>query len=297
MKYNISIFIPCHDEEKNISKLFDKIQKSCDMLKNKIKKYNIYFIDDCSMDKTKNEIEKLVKKHKNVNLVHMKKQLGKSYALQVGFSLLTKDIDLVFMMDGDLQDDPKEIGRFIEKIEEGYDLVSGYKVIRLDNIEKRAASKVYNKVLNLVFNMNLHDHNCGFKCFRRKVIDNIKIYDNLHRYITVFTESKGFKVGEIGVEHHKRIYGKSKYGLMRYFIGFKDIIRVKFIISHSNIKSYIKDIIILLVILTMSFLINKLLFFIILIGLIIIYPILIYNTNKYNNFSIKKVKENLSEFI
>lgn len=292
MRYNVAILIPCHNEEKNIEILYQKLISSFNQLTKKVKNYSIYFINDGSTDHTKSEIKKLCKKYVSVKLIDLKRKFGKSIALQIGFSVIEEDIDLVFMMDGDLQDDPKEIGRFIEKIEEGYDLVSGYKKVRLDNIEKRTASKVYNKVLNITFKMNLHDHNCGFKCFKRKVLNDIKIYDNLHRFITIFANSKGYKVGEIEVEHHKRKHGKSKYGLTRYFVGFKDMIRVKFIISHKNVYSFIKDIVILGIILGILFVLNRVLFLIVFLLLVLIYCLLIYNLNRYQKFKIDMNKTN-----
>lgn len=289
MKYKIAIIISCYNEEKNVEKIYDRIIEELYKSK-KIKDYQMYFINDVSKDNTKNNINKLVKKDKKVTLIDFKKRTGKSVGLQVGFNQIPKDIDLVFMMDADLQDDPKEIDRFIEKIESGYDLVSGYKKKRLDNLEKRTASKVYNKILNLIFKMNLHDHNCGFKCFKRKDLNDLKIYDNLHRYITILINSQGYKVGEIEVEHHKRIYGKSKYGLSRYFIGFKDMIRIKFIITHQKKNNLIFDFIISLLILVSSFYINKVLFATLFVIIMILYIILLVNLNKYNKFNIEEYK-------
>jgi len=184
MKYKIAVLVPCYNEEESIAELYKRLKDAFSKFKKKISSYSIYFISDGSTDNTVSEVKKVIKKDSNVELLDLKKS-GKSIALQVGFSMIKDDVDLVFMMDGDLQDDPKEIGRFIEKIESGYDLVSGYKKIRLDNLEKRTASKVYNKSLNIIFGMNLHDHNCGFKCFKKEVVDRLKIYDNLHRFITV----------------------------------------------------------------------------------------------------------------
>lgn len=231
-----------------------------------------------------------MKTDKKIVLLDFKKRMGKSIGLQSAFNEVEDDVDLVFMMDADLQDDPKEINRFIEKIEEGYDLVSGYKKNRLDNLEKRMASKVYNRVINIVFGMNLHDHNCGFKCFKRNVLYDLKIYDNLHRYITILVNSMGYKVGEIDVLHHKRIHGKSKYGLSRYFIGFKDMIRIKYIINHQKKIWFLLDFIILLIILTLSFLINKILFIAMIILSVIINTVLIINLNRYKKFDINDYK-------
>lgn len=290
MKYKVAFILNCYNEEKNIEKIYEKLQK--ELLKSKkIKDYVIYFINDVSTDNTLENIQKLMKKDKHIILLNFKQRMGKSIGLQAAFSEVKKDIDLVFMMDADLQDDPKEINRFITKIEQGYDLVSGYKKNRLDNLEKKAASKVYNKVLNFVFGMNLHDHNCGFKCFKRKVLDDLKIYDNLHRYITILVNSMNYKVGEIDVLHHKRIYGKSKYGLSRYFIGFKDMIRIKYIITHQKKTGFIIDLLWLLIVLSLA-LFSKTLFIVIFFLSMLIWLVLLSNLYKYNHLDIK-VDKNL----
>lgn len=290
MKYNISVIISCYNEEENVPKIYEKLIESINKSK-KVKDYEIVFINDNSQDRTKENIINLSKQDKKVKLITFLKRTGKSIGLQVGFENVDKNTDLVFMMDADLQDDPKEINRFIAKIEEGYDLVSGYKKIRLDNLEKKTASKIYNKVLNLVFKMNLHDHNCGFKCFRKEVLRNLKIYDDLHRFITVFVNAKGYSVGEIPVKHHKRIYGKTKYGLTRYFVGFKDMLRVKFILSHQNKKAFLIDTFIWGIILGCLFLVNKVIFGITIMLFVLIYSFLVYNLQHYQKFNISALKK------
>lgn len=233
-KYTIAIVISAFNEEMSIKKLYQEIIKNIKK-SSKIKKYYLIFINANSSDNTQKYIKDLQQRDKQIILLDVNYKTGKADCLQMGFDNLPNDVDLVFTMDADLQDDPQELDRFIAKIEEGYDLVNGYKKVRLDNLEKRAASKVYNFVVNLVFGMHLHDHNCGFKCFRREVINHFKISGNLHRFITVIVDSHGYKVGEIAVLHHKRPYGKSKYGLSRYLIGFKDAIRVKYKILFKKI--------------------------------------------------------------
>lgn len=234
-KYNIAIVISAFNEEMSIKELYQaiiqNIKKSL-----KIKNYYLIFVNANSSDNTQKYIEDLQRNDKQVFLFNINHKTTKADCLQVGFDNLPKDVDLVFTMDADLQDDPQELDRFIAKIEEGYDLVNGYKKVRLDNLEKRTASKVYNHVVNWLFGMHLHDHNCGFKCFRSEVINHFKISGNLHRFITVIVDSLGYKVSEIAVLHHKRPYGKSKYGLSRYIIGFKDAIRVKFQILFKKYK-------------------------------------------------------------
>ena len=125
----------------------------------------------------------------------------------------------MFTLDADLQDDPAEFSRFLEKIEEGYDLVVGWKFDRLDPLEKKLASKLFNRVTSLLSGISLHDFDCGFKCFRREVIDSIDLYGELHRYIPVLAYRNGFRITEITVQHHRREYGSSKYGIERYMRG------------------------------------------------------------------------------
>ena len=286
MMYDIGIIISCYNEEDSIKELYDEI--ICSIKKSKkINKYKLYFINDNSSDDTIKIIKSI--KDKNINIINFKKRMGKSVGLEVAFKLVSKNLDLIFMMDADLQDDPNEFDRFITKIEEGYDLVTGYKKKRLDSKEKKFASKIYNKILNLIFNMNLHDHNCGFKCFRSNIIDKIKIYDNLHRFITVLVKYMGYKVSEIEVKHHKRKYGKSKYGITRYFIGFKDILRVKYIVSYKDIKYIFFNIFFSAIILIISLFINKVFFFLILIVLYYIY--VNYSLLFYESFNIDKIKK------
>jgi len=135
----------------------------------------------------------------------------------------------VITMDADLQDDPKEIPHMIEKLEEGYDLVSGWKQKRHDPLEKRLPSKLFNKVTSSLSGVHLHDFNCGFKAYRKEVVDSIDVYGELHRYIPVLAYRKGFQITEIVVEHHAREFGKSKYGFERYLRGLFDSMTVAFL--------------------------------------------------------------------
>ena len=283
MKYNITVIIPCYNEEDNVPLLYQKIITSIKDSK-KIKDYRIIYINDCSIDNTKNNINKIIKKDKKTSLISFDKRCGKSTALQCGFDNISDATDLVFMMDGDLQDDPKEFDRFISKIEEGYDVVTGYKRNRLDNVEKRLASKLYNKTINLLFKTNIHDHNCGFKCFRYNAVKDIHIYDDLHRFVLVMLIDKGYKISEIDVEHHKRCYGKSKYGLARYFVGFKDTLKMKYILSVKNIKVNILCNLVFIIFLLILSLRVSIYFLLILIIYIAIFIWLLFNSCKYYKY-------------
>ena len=142
-------------------------------------------------------------------------------------------------MDADLQDDPKEFIRFIEKIDEGYDLVVGWKKNRLDPNEKKIASKIFNKGTSSMSGVKLHDHDCGFKCFRKEVVKSLDVYGELHRYLPALAYRNGFKITEIDVEHHKREHGSSKYGMERYMRGALDSLTTMFLLKYSDRPMYL----------------------------------------------------------
>ncbi|MEE1110520.1 MAG: glycosyltransferase, partial [Lachnospiraceae bacterium] len=146
--------------------------------------------------------------------------------------------DIVFTMDADLQDDPAEFGRFIEKLHEGYDLVVGWKINRLDPAEKRLPSKLFNFVTSRASGIKLHDFDCGFKCFRRELVESLDIYGELHRYIPVLAHRNGFRITEIPVNHRKREHGKSKYGMERYMRGLLDSLTTTFLLRYSDRPMY-----------------------------------------------------------
>ncbi len=150
--------------------------------------------------------------------------MAKSPALSAGFR--KADGKIIFTLDGDPQDDPAEIPKFLQKLELGYDLVTGWQKRRNDPLSKTLPSKLFNGVTSLLTGVKLHDFNCGFKAYRKEVLDSIKLYGELHRYIPVLAHSLGFKIGEVAVEHHPREHGKSNYGLERYARGFLDLLTV-----------------------------------------------------------------------
>ena len=225
----ISVVIPVFDEEKNVEELHKVL--SGVLKKNKLK-YEILFIDDGSRDKTYSVLKKLRKKDKGVKLIKFRANFGKAYALQVGFKRVKGDY--VFTMDGDLQDDPKEIPNFLKKIKEGYDLVSGWKFRRYDPMGKTLPSKLFNWLTSYMTGVNIHDSNCGVKCYRKEVVKNIEIYGELHRNIPALAKWKGYKIGEIKVKHHPRKHGVSKYGIERLLKGFLDLMTVKYLMTYNN---------------------------------------------------------------
>jgi len=225
----ISVVIPVLDEEKNVEELHKVLVGV--LKKNKLK-YEILFIDDGSKDKTYEILKRVKKKDKNVRLIKFRANFGKAYGLQVGFNKAKGDY--VFTMDGDLQDDPKEIPKFLKKINEGYDLVSGWKFRRHDPLGKTLPSKFFNWLTKFMTGVDVHDSNCGFKCYKKQVVKNLDIYGELHRNIPAIAHWKGYKVGEIKVQHHARKYGRSKYGLERLVKGFLDLFTVKYLITYNS---------------------------------------------------------------
>ncbi len=203
----ISIVIPVFNEEGSVATLHAELLSA---LKGLGVPFEIIFVDDGSTDGTLNELKKLRPAH----VISFSRNFGKSQALQAGFRAAKGE--LIFTMDGDLQDDPKEIPNFIHELEEGnYDLVCGWKERRLDSGAKRAVSKIANTLTGFFTGTRVHDMNCGFKLYRKQVVDTIDLYGDMHRYIPALVASSGFRIGEVSINHRKRVHGVSKYGNFR----------------------------------------------------------------------------------
>ena len=223
----ISVIIPVFNEEESIKSLYEKIV-SC------LNKYEIeiIFVNDGSTDKTESIIRSILYSFQNVKLINFNKNYGKAAALSEGFKI--SDGDIVVTIDGDLQDDPLEIPKLVEKINQGWDLVSGWKKIRKDSIMKRFASKIFNFFTRLKTGIKIHDFNCGLKAYKSRVIKSIEIYGHLHRFIPVLVHNEGYRVTEVPVNHYARKYGHSKYGNARFFHGFYDFLTVIFLDKYLN---------------------------------------------------------------
>jgi glycosyltransferase involved in cell wall biosynthesis len=190
--------------------------------------YEIIFIDDGSSDGSFDVIRNLRNQDATVKGIRFRRNFGKSMALNEGFRHITGDV--IVTMDADLQDDPKEIPRLIDKLNEGYDLVSGWKQERKDPLlSKNLPSKLFNMALRSVSGLKLHDFNCGFKIYRRSVVEKLHLYGELHRFVPALVHAQGYKVAEIPVEHCARRFGKSKFGLTRFTHGFFDFLTVIFL--------------------------------------------------------------------
>ena len=221
---DISIVIPVLNEKDSLNVLYDKLLS---VLPEITERFEIIFIDDGSTDGSSGMLEALHDGDSRVRVVQFRRNLGKSAALSVGFEESRGDI--IVTMDADLQDEPEEIPRFLEAVAQGYDLVSGWKYPRLDPLSKTLPSLVFNRTVQLMTGLRLHDLNCGFKAYRRDVVDELHIYGELHRYIPVLAYWRGFKVTEIQVRHHPRQFGRSKYGIERFLRGFLDLLTVLFL--------------------------------------------------------------------
>ncbi len=208
----VSIVIPLLNEEESIIPLANEIKKSVRVLNIGLE---VIFVDDGSTDGSLKIIKDFCKQDKRFKYLSFRKNYGKSAALHMGFKETTGDV--VITMDADLQDDPNEIPNLIKKLEEGFDVVSGWKKVRHDPFIKKSSSKFFNFVTKVMSGIKIHDFNCGLKAYRKEVVENIKVYGELHRYIPVLADWQGFKISEIPVKHHARRYGKSKFGISRFF--------------------------------------------------------------------------------
>ena len=194
--------------------------------------HEIIFIDDGSTDRSNRKIKEIISVDDKVSLITLSKNHGKSNALNIGFRHSKGDI--VVTMDADLQDDPHEIENLIIKLNEGWDVVSGWKMKRNDPISKTFPSKIFNFVVRYFSGLDIHDFNCGLKAYRSKVIKSLNIYGGLHRFIPYLVVSEGFSVTEIAVNHRSREFGDSKYGGSRMFKGFFDFLSVLFVTRYSK---------------------------------------------------------------
>jgi glycosyltransferase involved in cell wall biosynthesis len=190
----------------------------------------ILMIDDGSTDGSYDEMRAIQEHYPQLEIVRLRGNFGKSAALATGFALANGDI--VITMDSDLQDDPKEIPRFLAKLDEGFDVVCGWKARRDDPWHKVYPSRVYNGYVAWLFKLPLHDVNCGFKAFRTEVVKQIQVYGEMHRLIPVLAHNMNYRVGEIPVDHHRRRYGVSKYGFERFTRGAADVLTMWFLSRH-----------------------------------------------------------------
>lgn len=226
----LSFVIPFMDEEPTLGDLFEQIAAAVRPLG---RPFEVIFIDDGSRDGGAARVAEMASAHPGeVKLLELRGNFGKSAALAAGFAHATGDV--VFTLDADLQDDPKEIPRFLKALESGLDVVSGYKQTRHDPWHKVIPSRIFNWMVRRLTGVPLHDINCGFKCYRAEVLRDIRVYGELHRFIPALAAWNRFRVGEIPVEHHPRRFGHSKFGVGRFFRGLMDLFTVTFLLKYDR---------------------------------------------------------------
>jgi glycosyltransferase involved in cell wall biosynthesis len=219
----ISVVVPVHDEERSIDPLYEELRLSLEPL---ARPWEVVFVDDGSTDDSLAALTRLHSVAPNVKVVRLRRNFGKAAALAAGFRHAAGDV--VVTIDADLQDDPTEIPRLLAKLDEGYDLVSGWKAQRRDPLSRRLLSRIFNGVVGRVSGLRLHDLNCGLKAYRAEVVRNLRIYGELHRFLPVLAHDRGYRVTELVVNHRRREHGKSRYGAERYLRGFLDFLTVWF---------------------------------------------------------------------
>jgi glycosyltransferase involved in cell wall biosynthesis len=220
----ISVVAPAFEEERSVGLLFEELQAALDPLG---EPWEVIFVDDGSTDGTFSALTRLHAAHDNVRVVRLRRNFGKSAALAAGFEQAQGDV--VVTIDADLQDDPAEIPRLLAKLEEGFDLVSGWKAHRRDPPARRVLSRVFNRLASAVSGLSLHDVNCGLKAYRAEVVRDLRIYGELHRFLPVLAHERGYRVAELPVNHRPRSHGRSRYGLERYLRGFLDLLTVSLV--------------------------------------------------------------------
>jgi dolichol-phosphate mannosyltransferase len=220
----ISVVIPTFNEVESLAQLHLELREVAG--KNDYQ-LQIIFVDDGSTDGSWQVIEKLAAEDEHVLGIRFRRNFGKAAALSAGFD--AAEGETIITMDGDLQDDPAEIPLLLAKLEQKFDVVSGWKQHRFDPWHKVWPSRIFNLLVGMLTGVKLHDHNCGLKCYRRDVIHEVRLYGELHRFVPVLAASRGFRIGEVVVEHRPRKYGHSKYGLSRIPKGLLDLMTVQFI--------------------------------------------------------------------
>jgi glycosyltransferase involved in cell wall biosynthesis len=219
----LSVVVPVYNEERSVELLYDEIAAALDPLE---QEWEAVFVDDGSSDGSFAALTRLHSRAPNVRVVRLRRNFGKAAALAAGFAQSSGD--LIATLDADGQDDPAELPRLLAKLDEGYDLVSGWKVRRRDPWRRRFVSRIFNAVTGWISGVRLHDMNCGFKAYRAEVVRGLPLYGELHRFIPVLAHERGYRVTELTVNHRPREHGRSRYGIERYLRGFFDLITVTF---------------------------------------------------------------------
>ena len=224
----VSVVIPIHDEEESLTQLYEEVKSVLETLDIS---WELIFIDDGSTDTSLDILKAIQNNDSQVRVIQLRRNFGQTAAMAAGFDYAQGEV--IITMDGDLQNDPADIPRLLKKLDEGYDIVSGWRKDRKDSfLTKSLPSKLSNKMASLLTGVHLHDYGCTLKAYRREVIEKIHLYGELHRYIPAVASSIGANVAEIDVKHYPRLHGKSKYGMGRLIRGFLDLISLKLMLSY-----------------------------------------------------------------
>jgi dolichol-phosphate mannosyltransferase len=226
---SLSAVIPVFCEADSLPKLHAEL---AEVARDQGHELEVIFVDDGSTDDSWRVIERLAGEDSRVRGIRFRRNFGKAAALSAGF--VEARGEFVFTLDADLQDDPREIPRFLEAMASELDVVSGWKKVRHDPWHKVFPSRIFNWLVGWLTGVRLHDHNCGFKCYRREVLSEVRIYGELHRFIPVLAAARGFRVGEVVVAHRPREFGVSKYGVSRIVKGFLDLLTVYFLTGFTH---------------------------------------------------------------
>ena len=227
---DISFVIPVYNEEESLEILHSEICQVCEA---NDYAFEIIFVNDGSTDASWDIIKQLADKDPKVIAIKFRRNFGKAAGIRAGVAAAKRNF--IITMDADLQDDPAEVPKFLEMMKSGdFDVVSGWKKVRHDPLGKTLPSKFFNKMVGWLTGLKLHDHNCGFKMYKRQIFDEINLYGELHRFIPVLAAARGYRVGEVVVNHRARQFGKSKYGLKRLPKGFLDLLTVCFLTSFNH---------------------------------------------------------------
>lgn len=221
----LSVVIPLLNEEESLPELSLKLEAELTKIVNN--RWEVILIDDGSTDASFDMIRKINKRNNKFKCIRFRKNFGKSAALDAGFKRAKGNV--IITMDADLQDEPEEIKNLVAKLDDGFDLVSGWKKVRKDPFIKRFSSKFFNLATSFFSKVRLHDFNCGLKAYKRDVVKSLTVYGEMHRFLPAIAHMDGFKVTEIPVVHHKRIYGKTKFGVSRFIKGYLDLLTVVFL--------------------------------------------------------------------
>jgi len=223
MIFMISVVVPAFNEEESLEKFYSVLIPA--LLK--LGSYEIVFVDDGSTDSSLDLMKKIAVKNKNVRIFSFRKNQGKAEALTLGFKMAKGDY--IVTLDADLQDRPEEIKKLLEKLKEGFDLVSGWRKNRKDSLKTRLSSQLFNFIMSAFWGVHLHDYNCGLKAYTKEAAKSLNLYGGMHRFIPLLAAGMGFEVTEVPVVHEKRKYGKSKYGFSKIFKDVPDMLTILFL--------------------------------------------------------------------